>query len=111
MHGLAASGLGGKDLLAYGQEERATFQACIDQFRASFDADCVLLTDHMAPHWFNVAGYVSNPLIPIRLIDFELGIGPEPWRLIWVFEFEAIARDFWDMAQQPAHLMPGSWIA
>lgn len=51
-----------------------------------------------------------EPLLPIWIIDLKFGAEPEEWELIWVFEFEAMARDFWELVEQNPTLMPCSWV-
>jgi hypothetical protein len=99
----------GVDLLSYGQTERAVLKEK-ESYRGCFDADALMTANWMTLPWINIVGSVCNPLIPLRLVSLEISAKPEQWQLFWVFEFEAMAREFWDMVERTPVRMPGSWV-
>lgn len=53
---------------------------------------------------------LRGPLIPVRIIDIVCGPKPEDWRVKWVYEFEVLAREFWDNVEGFNMHVPGSWV-
>ncbi|KAH8179453.1 hypothetical protein LIA77_00972 [Sarocladium implicatum] len=110
---------GGIDLLDYGQRERSVMLGN-DVWKAAFDADATrasatMVRPTVAPRtmWISALGPTRGrtyPWVPIRLVNIEIGVEPEDWRLFWASEFEYLASEFWDMIERRASTMPGSWV-
>jgi hypothetical protein len=102
----------GVDILAYGREENAELQDD-DCYRSCFDAESEMLTNETSNLWYNYAvrkRTQSNPLIPFQLASLKFDAEPGEWEIGLVFEFEAVAREFWDLIEHPPKPMPGSWV-
>lgn len=99
----------GIDLISYGRTERAILEE-EESYRGCFDADALIISNWMTIPWIDIVGSACNPLIPLRLVSLEVGDKPEQWQLFWVFEFEAMAREFWDIVEYTPVRMPGSWV-
>lgn len=49
------------------------------------------------------------PLASPKLVDLMIGPQADGWRLVWDFDFEEMAGEFWDMVENPRLTLPGAW--
>lgn len=109
VHSLQSSAV---DLPGYGQTEQTLLRDNVDNARGAFDNDSSLFTEMFLHHNCRIPqptiGMIH--LIPVRLLGLEVGETPEQWELIWVYEFEAMAKEFWNLIENPPMRIPGSWV-
>ncbi|PNP83251.1 hypothetical protein FNYG_03573 [Fusarium nygamai] len=112
----------GVDLMLYGEQESINISK---HFRAAFDSDAIEASRNevrnvlpsssarltfIRPERSGRKMWNSNHWIPIRLLELKFGPTPSEWEIVWVPEFEWMAKEFWQMIEQEVVIMPGSWI-
>jgi hypothetical protein len=96
------------DLTAYGRKERSLLHSNGCYLRGVYDADSDGLNSWLRPIYYDFDGMQSYH---IRIIDLIYDAEPENWDVVFVIEFEAMARDFWGLIEKQALTgMPGSWV-
>jgi hypothetical protein len=112
----------GVDLMLYGEQESISISK---HCRTAFDSDAIEASRNevrnvlpsssarltfIRPERYGRKMWNSNHWIPIRLLELKFGPTPREWEIVWVPEFEWMAKEFWQMIEQEVIIMPGSWI-
>ncbi|KAF5657674.1 hypothetical protein FDENT_14177 [Fusarium denticulatum] len=112
----------GVDLMLYGEQEAISIRK---HFRAAFDSDVIEASRNevrnvlpsssarltfIRPERSGRKMWNSNHWIPIRLLELKFGPTPSEWEIVWVPEFEWMAKEFWQMIEKEVVIMPGPWI-
>ncbi|KAF5576114.1 hypothetical protein FPANT_11069 [Fusarium pseudoanthophilum] len=112
----------GVDLMLYGEQESINISK---HFRTAFDSDAIEASRNevrnvlpsssarltfIRPERSGRKMWNNNHWIPIRLLELKFGPTPSEWEIVWVPEFEWVAKEFWQMIEQEVVIMPGSWI-
>ncbi|KAK1990339.1 hypothetical protein LX36DRAFT_416661 [Colletotrichum falcatum] len=95
----------GTDLASYGNKEKAVFYAA--GTRGTFDADSLSRNESCIR---NNCSSAARDAMPMRVTALDVGSDPSDWRIWWAPEYEVLARQFWDVLDNPPEVMPGSWF-
>lgn len=118
---LRALQAGGVNLLSYGMREHAVLHDGSGLCRGAFDADSHRASSTIIRPWLTEGtareiftgpeyGTSVDTWRPIRILDIAYGAEPSDWHLLWVVEFEFLAREFWEHVERSDEVMPGSWV-
>jgi hypothetical protein len=85
---------GGVNLQDYGRRQQVLLQRAVRHNPEALKGRCHL---------------ESGEFIRLQLESFRYGPRPEDWHVVWDWDSETAAGEFWDMMESPWLQMPGAW--